>query len=69
MQGVSGHGGEFHDPSVNSLCTLLNGRLGGPNRLIECVAENLWPSREWGHTVVQMVEALRFKLEGHGFDS
>jgi len=24
---------------------------------------------EWGHAVVQLVEALRYKLEGRGFDS
>jgi len=23
----------------------------------------------WGHTVAQLVEALRYKLEGRGFDS
>jgi hypothetical protein len=23
----------------------------------------------WGHAVAQLVEALRYKLEGHGFDS
>jgi len=23
----------------------------------------------WGHVVAQLVEALRYKLEGHGFDS
>jgi len=59
----------FHDPAAKSLCTLLNGRPVRPRRLIECVGENLWPSWEWGHTVVQIVEALHFKLEGHGFDS
>jgi len=67
MQGVSGRGDEFHDPAAKGLCTLLNGRLVGPKRLIECVGENLWLSREWGHTVVQMVEAPRFKPEGHAF--
>jgi hypothetical protein len=46
MQGVPGHGGEFHDPAAKSLHTLLNGRLVGPKRLIERVRENLWPSWE-----------------------
>jgi hypothetical protein len=41
MQGVYGHGGDFHDPAVKSLHTLLNGRLVGPKRLIEHVEENL----------------------------
>jgi hypothetical protein len=26
-------------------------------------------SREWGHAVAQLVEALRYKPEGRGFDS
>jgi hypothetical protein len=25
--------------------------------------------KKWGHAVVQLVEALRYKLEGHGFDA
>jgi len=25
--------------------------------------------RHWGHAVAQLVEALRYKSEGHGFDS
>ena len=48
MQGVSGHGGEFRDPAAMSLRTLLNGRLGGPKRLMECVGETSDPPENRG---------------------
>ena len=36
--------------------------MGGKGNA-HCFGEN------WGHTVAQLVEALRYKLEGRGFDS
>ena len=29
----------------------------------------LLTTKTWGHAVAQLVEALRYKLEGRGFDS
>ena len=51
------------------------GMVGGITRnLPEVYSGNLpklnrIPERTWGHTVAQLVEALRYKPEGRGFDS
>jgi hypothetical protein len=37
--------------------------------VIYCLVEELVTCSEWGHAVVQLVEALRYKSEGRGFDS
>ena len=37
---------------------------------ITCASKYLrYQTKDWGHVVVQLVEALRYKLEGCGFDS
>jgi hypothetical protein len=40
---------------------------GGLSRQKPIIREG--PELKWGHAVSQLVEALRYKPEGHGFDS
>ena len=40
-----------------------------PGNFVACVIFKDCTSDDWGHAVAQLVETLRHKPEGHGFDS
>jgi hypothetical protein len=45
-----------------------NSKMNNQKSFFSCTAHTL-KMEVWGHAVAQLIEALRYEPEGHGFDS